>query len=185
MAVYTSVPILDELVQSVEDSPTYEAVNAMACGILSYYFAPVNGYVVALERGRNDHSADMAIYRIRRRFPGDQSTLDHTFVGVKGPMAPTEQSLDLLEGALERSTARSRECWAVIIHGSHFEFYKHHILQPVNNRLAPWGPPDQDKERNSFHVRDDSVIIDWMLRHMVQFNIPPSRWRRYSSPETP
>ncbi|OBT73269.1 hypothetical protein VF21_08429 [Pseudogymnoascus sp. 05NY08] len=110
MAVYLSVPILDELVQSVEDDPTYEAVNALACGILSYYFAPANGYVVALERGRNDHGADMAIYRIRLRFPGDQSTLDHAFVGVKGPSAPTEQSLDVLEGALEQLTARSGGC---------------------------------------------------------------------------
>ncbi|OBT94522.2 hypothetical protein VE01_07291 [Pseudogymnoascus verrucosus] len=101
MAVYISVPILDELVQSVKDNPTYKAVNAMACGILSYYFAPSNGYVISPERGRNDHGVDMAIYRIRRRFPDDQNTLDHTLVGVKGSMAPTEQSLDLLEGALE------------------------------------------------------------------------------------
>ncbi|KFZ11446.1 hypothetical protein V501_04776 [Pseudogymnoascus sp. VKM F-4519 (FW-2642)] len=174
MAVYLSVPILEELVQSVEDSPTYEAVNAMASGILSYYFTPVNGYVVALERGRNVHGADMAIYRIRRRFPGNQSTLDHTFIGVKGPVAPTKQSLDLLEGGLERSTTRSVSCWAMMILGSNFEFYQHHILQPVNNRLAPWGPPDQDQARNSFHVRDDSAAIDWMLRHMLQCNAPPA-----------
>lgn len=144
MAVYISVPILDELVQSVEDNPTYEAVNAMACGILSYYFAPSNGYVISPERGRNDHGADMAIYRIRRRFPDDQNTLDHTFVGVKGPMAPTKKSLDLLEGALERSITRPVSCWAMIIHGCNFVFYRHHIFQPVNDRLEPWGPFDRD-----------------------------------------
>ncbi|KFY82123.1 hypothetical protein V500_10806 [Pseudogymnoascus sp. VKM F-4518 (FW-2643)] len=59
MAVYISVPILDEVVRSVEDDPTSEAVKAMASGILSYYFPLVNGYVAALEHNQNNHGEDM------------------------------------------------------------------------------------------------------------------------------
>lgn len=142
MAVYLSVPILDEVVRSVEDDSTYEAVKAMASGILSYYFPPVNGYVVALEHKRNDHSEDMTIFRIQRRFPGDRSTVDHTFVEVRGPTDSADKSLDPLRGALEQSNTEFGRCWAMIIHKTNFKFYEYHSNLPVDNHLVPWGPPD-------------------------------------------
>ncbi|KFZ10282.1 hypothetical protein V502_08222 [Pseudogymnoascus sp. VKM F-4520 (FW-2644)] len=172
MSVYLSVPILDEVVRSVEDDPTSEAVKAMASGILSYYFPPVNGYVVALEHNRNDYIEDLIIFRIRRRFPGERITVDHTFVEVKGPTDPAEQSLDPLRGALDQSNTEFGRCWAMIIQKTNFKFYEYHSNLPVDNRLVPRGAPNQEQSRNSFHVRNDSVIIDWMLRHMIEFNIP-------------
>lgn len=175
MSVYLSVPILAEVVRSVEDESTYEAVKAMASGILSYYFPPVNGYTVTLEHNRNDHSEYMAIFRIQRRFPGDRSTVDHTFVEVKDPRDPAEQSLDPLRGALEQSNTEFGRCWAMIIQKTNFKFYEYHSNLAVDNRLVPLGPPNQEQSRNSFHVRNDSVIIDWMLRHMIEFNISPAR----------
>lgn len=48
MVVYTSVPILNELVKSVELDPTDKiAVKALSSGLLNYYFPPANGYLVA------------------------------------------------------------------------------------------------------------------------------------------
>lgn len=180
MAVYLTIPILDELVRVVEDNPTNEAVKAMASGILSYYFPPANGYLVVLEHIQNNFCEDMTIFRIKRRFSSDKTTFDHTFSEVRRladptKADPTQQSLGQLESALEQSNAKFGRCWAMIIQKTTFEFYEYHTSLPASSRLVPWSPPDQGQLRNSFHIRNDSVIIDWMLRHMVEFNSPQAR----------
>lgn len=145
----------------------------MAAVILSYYFPPANSYAVALKNGRRD--ANIAIFRIRRRFPGDLSTVDHVFIEVKGPTDLAEQSVDPFCGALDQSNTKFGRCWAMVIHKTNFKFYEYHSNLPPDKRLVPWGPPNQAQPRNSFHVRNDSVIIDWMLRHMIEFHVPPAR----------
>ncbi|RAK98532.1 uncharacterized protein BO80DRAFT_427340, partial [Aspergillus ibericus CBS 121593] len=84
MAVYLSLPILDELVRFVEEDSKYEdSVKAMASGILNYYFPASNGYAVVPEQNREGNFADFIILRIQRRFPGDRSVIDHTVSEAK------------------------------------------------------------------------------------------------------
>lgn len=174
MAVYLSLPILDELIRSVETDPTYEdSVKAMASGILNYDFPAANGYTVAPEQNRNDNFADFIILHIQRRFPGDRGVIDHTLVEAKCTSDSLQASLEQLENALEH--AKFGRCWAIMIHSFSFKFYEYHQNLPEYARLVPWGPPSQQQLRNSFHARNDSVIIDWMLRHMAQHDTPPAR----------
>lgn len=49
-------------------------------------------------------------------------------------------------------------------------FYEYHQHRPVNNRLLPWG---HQPGQNTYHVRRDSEIIDWMLRRMIQQDTRP------------
>ncbi|KFY05061.1 hypothetical protein O988_00292 [Pseudogymnoascus sp. VKM F-3808] len=174
MAAYLTIPILEELVRVAEDDPTDEAVKAMASGILSYYFPPANGYLVVLEHIQNNLCEDIIIFRIKRRFPSDKTTFDHTFSEVRRLVDAT-QSLDQLENALDQSSAEFGRCWAMIIQEVTFKFYEYHTSLPAGSRLVPWGPPNQEPLRNSFHIRNDSVIVDWMLRHMVEFNSSQAR----------
>ncbi|KAL1847789.1 hypothetical protein Plec18167_002521 [Paecilomyces lecythidis] len=174
MAVYLSLPILDEVVRFAENDSTYEdSVKAMASAILNYYFPATSGYTVAPEQNRNNHFPDFIILRIQRRFPGDRGVVDHTLAEAKRNSDPLEASLDQLQGALDEANTEFGRCWALMIRGPEFGFYEYHENLPENARLVPWGPPNQ--QRNTFHARNDCVIIDWMLRHMVQNDAPPAR----------
>lgn len=62
-----------------------------------------------------------------------------------------------------------------MIYGTNFKFYEYHRNLPEHACLIPWGPPNHHQQRNSFHVRHDSVEVDWMLRHMAQNDTPPAR----------
>lgn len=173
MAVYLSQPILDELVQFVENDPTYEdSVKAMASGILSYYFSAANGYAVAPGRNRNNNFVDFFILRIQSRFPGERGLIDHTVAGAKRASDQLQASLESLENALEHANTQFGRCWAIMIDGIDFKFYEYHRNLPEHARLIPWGPPNQ-QPRNSFHARNDSAELDWMLRHMAQNDTPP------------
>ncbi|OJD12508.1 hypothetical protein ACJ73_09340 [Blastomyces percursus] len=174
MANYISLPILDELVRFAEHDSEYEdSAKAMASGVLNYYFPATNGFTVAPEQNRNDHS-DFIILRIQRRFPGDRGVVDHTLAEAKKTADSVQAALEQLENALENANTEFGRCWAILVHGCTFYFYEYHLNLPLNARLIPWGPPGQ-LSRNSFHARNDSVAIDWMLRHMGQNNTPPSR----------
>jgi hypothetical protein len=63
--------------------------------------------------------------------------------------------------------------YAIVVHGIKFKFYEYHQTLPAHARLIPWGPLNQRQPRNSFHARNVSFEIDWMLRYMVQNDIPP------------
>lgn len=173
--IYISIPIIDELVLFAEQDSEYEdAVKAMSSSILVHYFPPLSGFSVVSEQNRNNHYADYIVLRIQRRFPGDRGIVDHTVVEAKKQIDPLDASLEQLENALENSNTEFGRCWALLIRGVEFMFYEYHQYRPVNNRLLPWGPPDQ-LGRNTYHVRHDSETIDWMLRQMIQQATPPAR----------
>ncbi|PLB34911.1 uncharacterized protein BDW47DRAFT_128598 [Aspergillus candidus] len=170
MTVYLAIPILDELVRIVEDHPDHEdTVKAMASGILNYHFPPTNGYTVTPEQN-SDYTA-MVTLRIRRYFPGDRGLADHTVVGVERAKDSLNASLGQLENALEHINIKFGRGWAIVVHGYTFNFYEYHASLPEHARLIPWGPPSQ-QQQNSFHAREDGVVIDWMLRHMAQNDRP-------------
>ena len=173
MANYISIPILDELVHFAEQDSKYEdAVKAMSSSILVHYFPPLKGFSVVSEQNRNNHYADYIVLRIQRRFPGDRGIVDHTVVEAKKQTDPLDGSLEQLENALENSNNEFGRCWALLIRGVEFMFYKYHQHRPVNNRLLPWG---HQPGQNTYHVQRDSEIIDWMLRRMIQQDTPPIR----------
>lgn len=144
----------------------------MSSSILVHYFPPLNGFSVVSVQNRNDHYADYIVLRIQRRFPGDRGIVDHTVVEAKNQTDPLDGSLEQLENALENSNTEFGRCWALLIRGVEFMFYKYHQHRPVNNRLHPWG---HSPGQNTYHVRRDSEIIDWMLRRMIQQDTPPIR----------
>lgn len=173
MANYISIPMLDELVHFAEQDSKYEdAVKAMSSSILVHYFPPLKGFSVVSEQNRNNHYADYIVLRIQRRFPGDRGIVDHTVVEAKKQTDPLDGSLEQLENALENSNTEFGRCWALLIRGVEFMFYKYHQHRPVNNRLLPWG---HQPGQNTYHVQRDSEIIDWMLRRMIQQDNPPIR----------
>ncbi|GLA30358.1 hypothetical protein M752DRAFT_279533 [Aspergillus phoenicis ATCC 13157] len=176
MAIYLSQPIIDEVVRFVEEDSRYEdSVKAMAAGILTYYFPIANGFLVVPEQNRGDQFPDFIIFRIQRRFPGDRSVVDHTVTEAKKSDDSIPASLEQLQNALEHSNTGFRRCWAILVHGATFYFYEYHESLPPNNRLLPWAPPGRPQGQNAFHARQNSVEIDWMLRHMAQNDTPPAR----------
>lgn len=173
MANYLSIPILDELVCFAEQDSEYEdAVKAMLSSILVHYFPPLDGFSVVSKQNRNNHYVDYIVLRMQHQFPGDRGIIDHTVVEVKKQTGPLDTSLKQLENALENSNTEFGRCWALLIRGVEFMFYEYHQNRPVNNRLLPWG---HQPRQNTYHVRHDSEKIDWMLRRMIQQDIPPIR----------
>ncbi|KAJ5483140.1 hypothetical protein N7530_002386 [Penicillium desertorum] len=170
------LPILNELVHFVENDSTYEdSVEAMASGILNYYFPATNGYTVAPEQSLNNNFADFIIHVSNVGFPGDRGVIDHTFAEVKRASDNLQASLEQLEHALEHANTQFGRCWAIMIHGIKFKFYEYHRNLPEHACLIPRGPPNQRQRRNTFHARNDSVEVDWMLRRMAQNGTPPAR----------
>lgn len=128
MAVYLSLPILDEVVRLVEnDSICKDSLESI---------------VTIVEATRTGDSL--------------------------------QSSLEQLEDTLNHANTELGRCWAIIIHGVNFKFYEYHRNPSAQTCLVPWGPPGQ-QHQNSFHVRDGSAEIDWMLRHMAQNSTPLAR----------
>ncbi|KAE8307812.1 hypothetical protein BDV41DRAFT_31770 [Aspergillus transmontanensis] len=175
MAVYLSVPIINELVRLVDISTSEDSVHAMGSAILNYYFPVANGYAVIPGEHRGDKNiTEFNIIRIERRFPGDRSVVEHTTVKATQSADWLISSPEQLEGALWSTLRECGRCWVIIILGPTFRFYEYHLHRPTNKRVIPWGPPNQ-QQQNSFHVRHDCITIDWMLRHMAQNDAPPVR----------
>jgi hypothetical protein len=120
MAIYISLPTLNEVVRFVADDPACgESVKSMASGNLNYYFPGTHGFAVAPEhRG----FADAIILRIHRRFPGNKSFIGHTVdEASKIKSDPLTGSLDQLQTALEISKTECGRCWALMVHGPYFQ----------------------------------------------------------------
>lgn len=178
MAVYLSLPILNEAVRFVEDDSINESsVKAMAVGILNYYFPAANNCTVAPKQHRYNSQADFVILRIQPQFPGNRAVYDHAIAEARSSMDSFKSILEHLEDTLEHANIPFERCWAIVIHGAIFNFYEYHRNLPENERLIPCGPPteSQRERRDSFHARNDSVEIDWMLRHVAQNDTPPAR----------
>lgn len=176
MTLYSSLPILEELICRVEDDTDHHGnwIKAIADGILAYHFTAVNGFVtVAPAQPQNEDYADFIIRRIQRHSLGDRGLVDHAVAGAT-KKGSSDASLHQLEKALGQSNTESGRCWALMIHGTRFSFYEYHLSLPPNHRLIPWGPSSQPA-RNSFHVRHDAAIIDLMLQRMAQDKAPPAR----------
>lgn len=138
MAIYLSLPILDELVRLVENNSTYERrVKAMASGILNYYFPAANGWTVAPEQNWNDKYADFIILRIQRRFREDRGVINHIVAEAKRTSDVLQASLEQLETAVEHTNTEFGRCWAIMIHGFTFKFYEYHRNLPEHARLLP------------------------------------------------
>lgn len=57
MENYLFYPIMDELVQAVEDNPhDKNTVQAMVSGILNLYFPPANGFILYPTRFQNNNN---------------------------------------------------------------------------------------------------------------------------------
>ncbi|OAX79336.1 hypothetical protein ACJ72_06343 [Emergomyces africanus] len=175
MANYLSLPILDELVRFVEEDALHEdSIKAMVSGILNYYFPAINGFTVISKKNRPRNITDFIILQIQQLFPGDCSVVDHTVAEAKKDTDSITAALEQFENALEQANTEFGRCWAMLIHGCNFHFFEYHIHLPVGERLIPWVPPNRSSQ-NLFHGRNDSITIDWMLRHMGQNNTPPAR----------
>lgn len=181
--IYISFPIVETVVLRAEqeDSEYENSVKAMSSAILNYYFPPVNGFAVFSEQSRpNDYGYKTYAARIRRHFEDGRAIDNHTVAVVEMKKQVDSGSLDTslerLEHAVEnsKSATEAGRCWALLIRGVEFMFYEYHQHRPGNDRLLPWGPPDQP-ERNVYHVRQDAGTIDWMLRRMAQQDTPPIR----------
>lgn len=174
MASYLSIDILEEHLRFVEEDSRYEdAVKAMTPGILTYYFTPTAGFLVAPEQNRNDNYADFIIIRIQRRFRGDRGLVDHCVVEAKKESDNVDAAMDQLVNALDHANTQYGRCWAMLVVGPRFHFFEYHCNLPTNHRLLPCFPPGEST--NEFHARHASGAIDAMLRHMQQHHTPPAR----------
>ncbi|KAK2814332.1 hypothetical protein FQN49_008216 [Arthroderma sp. PD_2] len=174
MANYISIPILAELVQFAEhDSEHEDSAKALASGVLNYYFTAINGFIVAPEQNKSNHRPDFIILRVLRRFLGDRGVANHVIAIAEAikQAESFERSLEQLEDVLEQGNMEFGRCWAILVRGCTFCFYEYHSNLPANSRLIPWVPPGQSQ--NEFHGRSDSMVVDWMLRHIAQNTSPP------------
>lgn len=162
MAVYLSFPVVDQLLWFVENDSMYEdAVKAMVSGILNYYFPITSGHIVAPEQYRDHNVTDFIVLRITRCFPGDEGVIDHTLAEARRSSDPIAASLHQLENALEQANTEFGRCWAF------FNPWSHHGILRV---------PQLPTGGSTFFLRFDHFVIDWMLRHMANNDIPLARW---------
>ncbi|KAJ5114137.1 hypothetical protein N7456_002671 [Penicillium angulare] len=114
---------------------------------------------------------DFTIYRPQRRFPGDRGFTDHALVQAKRPDEKLSATRDQLVNALEGANTKHGRCWAIISIGIQLSFYEYHAHLPEKKRLVDWCPPGQST--NSFHLRQDVRIIQWMFDYMKANTEPP------------
>lgn len=73
MTNYLSVPVIEEFVHLVEDdSQNEDFIKAMAAGILTHYFLPLDGFVVAPKHNDNhsiSHFWDLLFFAFNGSFP--------------------------------------------------------------------------------------------------------------------
>ncbi|OQD68837.1 hypothetical protein PENDEC_c030G01842 [Penicillium decumbens] len=174
MAKYISVPIINEFITFVENDSDYEDnVKAMLSGTLSYCFPAVMGYGLAPKQNRNNSYPVFIFYRLQHRFPGDWGVVDHALIEAKRSSDSLQESIDQLTNALEGSNTEHGRCWAILEIGVNISFYEYCHHFPVNRRLLPWCPPGQST--NSFRIRHDNEIIDWIFNPMRPNNESPAR----------
>ncbi|KAI1945806.1 hypothetical protein LOZ12_002698 [Ophidiomyces ophidiicola] len=164
---YLSLPILDELVKSVETKPADEnAVKLMASGILNHYFSVANGYIATPERTPDGNSPDSITLRIRRYLPRTQSFMDHAVADIVPMGDPLPLLFAQLESTPENCNADASICWKMKFYACTIEFYEdHHCLEHPG--LVPYPAP----KHNIYHLRTDSEVIDMMLRQMTERNV--------------
>ncbi|ODM17479.1 hypothetical protein SI65_07154 [Aspergillus cristatus] len=177
MATYLSFPILDILVQSVEDSPSSaDAVKAVASGILAHYFPASNGFAVTpVSQPQPQPNRDTLTLRIQRHrhvpgypapSPDRQGLVDHIVTVAKANCdAETNEVEDLwltmkdLEHTLDHANTESGRCWGLMVYATTFTFYEYHRDLPEDRRLVC---------RGSYHVRCDDSEIDRELRYLAR-----------------
>ncbi|KAH8426083.1 uncharacterized protein LDX57_003824 [Aspergillus melleus] len=174
MAAYISLAAVQVILDSVVSDPIPgNEVKALSNTLLHLYFLVTDGWIITPER----HGLDSVILRIRhyqRRYPDDLTPIHHT-VALAGPTTGdnTKASLKQLEQALDLSNPDpdSGRCWALLFRGLELRFYEYHRSRPVGERLAPWALKSQSLG-DSYHVRNDSVVVEEMLQHMTQHSMP-------------
>ncbi|KAK1144003.1 hypothetical protein N8T08_005912 [Aspergillus melleus] len=177
MAAYLSLAAIQVVIDSVDSDPTPgNGVKALSNTLLHLYFLVTDGWIIAPQR----HGLDSIILRIhhyQRRYPDDLAPIHHT-VTLAGPATGdnTKASLRQLEEALDVSNPDpvSGRCWAVLFRGLELRFFEYHRSLPVGERLVSWALESQSLG-DSFHVRNDSVVVEEMLQYMTQHSIPDPR----------
>ncbi|KAJ5964493.1 uncharacterized protein N7479_004369 [Penicillium vulpinum] len=171
---YIDIPIIDIFVEFVENNSNYEnSVKSMLSGILTYYFPANMGYVVGPKPNRNNKHFHFLISRLQRHFSGDQGIFDFALVKAKRPTDTSEESLEQLTEALEDSNTEHGRFWAILAVDKHLEFYEYYRDLPKNENLLPWCPPCQFT--NSFHIRHNCEVIDWVFNYMRQNGVASAR----------
>ncbi|OJJ67558.1 hypothetical protein ASPBRDRAFT_47614 [Aspergillus brasiliensis CBS 101740] len=169
MAAYLTIPILEEFIRRVEEDPRNEsAVKAMTSGILTYYFTIENGFIVSPKStGSLSTGFEYIIRHIQSDSLAERKIIDHTVVRLEVD--------DSLQGCVSRLQLSIRDrnngmgsCWAILVCAHMFYFYEYRGMGPENECLVPWAPPGRVQEPDGFHVRRDSVQIEWMLRYIAE-----------------
>lgn len=174
MADYLTIPILNELIQRVEEDPSNaDAVKAMTSGILSYYFSIDKGFIVAPKSTSSDCSAGFG-YIIRHIQPSsseNRKIVNH--VAARSEVDDSHQScINRLRYSIQRRVPGVKSCWAVLVQGQSVYCYEYHEQLPEHERLVPWGPSGRSQEQHAFNVRRDSVQIEQMLKHLALHDMP-------------
>ncbi|PWY96677.1 hypothetical protein BO94DRAFT_17329 [Aspergillus sclerotioniger CBS 115572] len=160
MAAYLSLPAFEVLIDSVENDPTCtNAIKALTNGILNYYFPITDGWIVAPE-AKKDTIGEFMVFRVKRRYPGGRSFVDHIVAEARKAV---DGSFDQMRLALEKSSPEAGRCWGVYFHGVNVEFFEYH--RDIQG-LIPWCLAQPT--RKVFHVRNDSRVVDEMMRCMSQ-----------------
>ncbi|KAJ5621359.1 hypothetical protein N7528_006142 [Penicillium herquei] len=173
MESYSSIPIIDAFVTSVDEKSDFENnVKALLNSVLNHEFPLTMGYGTTALLRRKTSYPDFKVFRLRRP-ASDRGVVDHVLVQTKRPDERLEDTRAQLITALESADTEDDRCWAIVADGTTFSFYEHHAHFPVNHRLIPWYPPGQST--NTFHLRRDSQVIESMFDYMRQNNEPPVR----------
>lgn len=86
MTNYLSIPIIDEFVKLIQETPNNEDhVKALLSGMLNHYFPLTSGYCIVPRTNRDDSYPNFTVSRLQSRFPGERGVIDHVLVKVKRP----------------------------------------------------------------------------------------------------
>ena len=162
---YLSVPILNELLTRIENNcASYAATDALAAGILSYFYSPDDGFSVLADRIPDPRIPDTTVFRVTRYRPARRDFADHLIVAATVSHNEGNRLL-VLHGEVTASAAHFVRDQAIGFFGPFMIFYAYHdFLETfLTNYVEPSHVPGDQDLYYCLHLRHDAETVHEVL----------------------
>lgn len=153
---YYTIPLIQMLIAKYNDSPSKETIDALALGILNYYFPQSLDYAIEF-RPRCQYDLRLKVdLIIRRWYPetaGDYVLANQALVDIKLDTGTFgEEDCEAITKRLslfvKKDDKNGTDCWFILFHGMYVRFYL-------------WKDGEQEDEEGhsviSYPLEDDGV----------------------------
>ncbi|BCS26032.1 uncharacterized protein APUU_50743S [Aspergillus puulaauensis] len=169
--IHTIIHTLEHPTEHIIDMPNW--VNGLVNEIFHHYFPPEAGWMVLPRRSADNRQSGL-IMRVGRWVPdiapapSPRPRFEDRVVAI---VTTTEAGYEFdVRPELNRLHAsgviETGDYWVAVFEGSFVSFFSCHREPWAEVVTRPLGPPMQ-MGRNMFHIRDDCLAVEEMIRHMA------------------